>query len=157
MPYCWTMAHWRDQYPLKLYCHGVITMENVKGRHWPDELLAYCPTWAVGQKKGQPKTNTREKGIADHIKDSGKKKRKRAVQMFCKICHKYNHNTNECFKNPLNKESATDQLELGSSQEENEPIGQDGMAQFWWGNMACMCCAVTRCDKRIWKRIMYDK
>jgi hypothetical protein len=58
--------------------------------------------------------------------------------MFCKICHKYNHNTNECFKNPLNKESlnmesATDHLESGTSQQENkmqenETIGEEGMA-----------------------------
>ena len=80
-------------------------MDAVKGRHRPDELLAYCPTWSTAKKKGQPKANTREKGIADHIAESGKKKRKRAVRLFCKICHKYNHNTNECFKNPFNKES----------------------------------------------------
>ncbi len=127
MPYWWTTAHWHEQYPLELFCHGDITMETVKGRHRPDELLAYCPTWAAGQKKGRPKANTQEKWIADHIKDSGKKKHKRAVQMFCKICHKYNHNMNKCFKNPLNKESATDHLELGSGQQENKIIGQEGM------------------------------
>ena len=113
-------------------------MDAVKGRHRPDELLAYCPTWSTAKKKGQPKANTREKGIADHIAESGKKKRKRAVRLFCKICHKYNHNTNECFKNPLNKESinkesitkesATDHLESGTSQQENEMIGEEGMA-----------------------------
>jgi hypothetical protein len=30
MPYWWTTVHWRDQYPLELYCRGDITMENVK-------------------------------------------------------------------------------------------------------------------------------
>ena len=127
MPYWWTTAHWREQYPLELNCHGDITMETVKGRHRPDELLAYCPTWSAAKKKGRPKANMREKGIADHIAESGKKKRKRAVRMFCTICHKYNHNTNECFKNPLNM------ADLGTSQQENETqenetIGEEGMA-----------------------------
>ena len=110
-------------------------MDTVKDRHRPDELLAYCPTWSAAKKKGRPKANTREKGNADHIAESGKKKRKRAVRMFCKICHKYNHNTNECFKNPLNKESLNKEsaTDLGTSQQENETreietIGEEGMA-----------------------------
>ena len=138
MPYWWTVEHWREQYPLELNCRGDITMDTVKDRHRPDELLAYCPTWSAAKKKGWPKANTQEKGIADHIAESGKKKRKRAVRLFCKICNKYNHNTNECFKNPFNKESlnmesATDHLESGTSQQENkmqenETIGEEGMA-----------------------------
>jgi hypothetical protein len=135
IPYWWMTVHWREQYPLQLNCRGDISMETVKLRHQPDELLAYCPTWAAGKKKGRPKADTWEKGIADHIKELGKKKRKRAVRMFCKICHKYNHNTKECFKNPLNKnkdsatDHTTDHLESGSSQQENEILGgQEGMA-----------------------------
>ena len=69
MPHWWITVHWREQYPLQLNCRGDISMETVKLRHQPDELLAYCPTWAAGKKKGQPKANTREKGIADHIKE----------------------------------------------------------------------------------------
>ena len=112
-------------------------METVKGKYRPEDPLFYCPTWTAGQKKGRPKANTREKGIADYIKDSGKK-RKKNVRMFCKICHKYNHNTKDCYKNPVNNESATNDLELGgssqeevsgSSQQANEIIGgQEGMA-----------------------------
>jgi hypothetical protein len=127
MPYWWTTAHWREQYPLDLNCHANTSMETVKGRHRPDERLAYCPSWAAGKKKGRPKANTREKGIADYIKDSGKKKRKRTVRRFCKICHKYNHNTDECFKNPLNKATAEGDLESGSG-EEKEIVGQEGVA-----------------------------
>ena len=127
MPYWWTTAHWREQYPLDLNCHANTSMETVKGRHRPDERLAYCPSWAARKKKGRPKANTREKGIADYIKDSGKKKRKRTVRRFCKICHKYNHNTDECFKNPLNKATAEGDLESGSG-EEKEIVGQEGAA-----------------------------
>ena len=33
---------------------------------------------------------------------SSKKKRKRRPKMFCEICHKFNHTTVQCFKNPIN-------------------------------------------------------
>jgi hypothetical protein len=52
MPYWWTTAHWCEQYPLELNCRGDITMDTVKDRHRPDELLAYCPTWSAAKKKG---------------------------------------------------------------------------------------------------------
>jgi len=35
------------------------------------------------------------------------KKRKRRVKYFCKICHKFNHNTQDCWKNPENKATNT--------------------------------------------------
>ena len=35
---------------------------------------------------------------------SSKKKRKRRPKMFCEICHKFNHTTVQCFKNPINCE-----------------------------------------------------
>jgi hypothetical protein len=43
----------------------------------------------------------------DHIEESAKKKRKRRVRYFCKICHKFNHNTQDCWKNPINQLKAT--------------------------------------------------
>ncbi len=131
MPYWWTTAHWREQYPQDASCNANISMESVKGKHRPDQQLAYCPSWAAGRKKGRPKANTREKGIADHIEESAKKKHKRAVRMFCRICHKYNHNTDDCFKNPSKKATETVDLDLGSGkeeEEENEIIGQEGKA-----------------------------
>ena len=130
MPYYWTTNHWREQYPVDASCNGNISMESVKGKHRPDEHLAYCPSWAAGRKKGRPKANTREKGIADHIKDSGKK-RKRAVRMFCRICHKYNHNTDDCFKNPSKKATETVELDLKSGEEKEdaaELFGPEGTA-----------------------------
>jgi hypothetical protein len=128
MPYWWTTAHWREQYLMDATCNANISMESVKGKHRPDQHLAYCPSWTAGRKKGRPKSNTREKGIADHIQDSGKK-RKRAVRMFCRICHKYNHNTDDCFKNPSKKATETVDLDLGrgeEKEEENDITGQEG-------------------------------
>jgi hypothetical protein len=136
MPYWWTTAQWRQQYPPHIKCNADISMETIKGKYRTEDSLFYCPTWTAGMKKGRPKANAHEKGISDYIKDSGKK-RKRTVRYFCKICHKYNHNTKDCYKNPVNNKSATNELELGSSQEEvlgnnqqeNEiNDGQEGMA-----------------------------
>ena len=91
MPYWWTTAQWREQYPLHIKCNADISMETIKGKYRTDDSLFYCPTWTGGMKKGRPKANAREKGIADYIKDSGKK-RKRIVRYFCQICQKYNIN-----------------------------------------------------------------
>ena len=33
---------------------------------------------------------------------SSSKKRKRRAKLYCEICHKFNHNTMDCFKNPIN-------------------------------------------------------
>ena len=49
------------------------------------------------------------------------------VRMFCTICHKYNHNTKDCYKNPVNNPSETNELELGSTQDEVMD-GEEGMA-----------------------------
>ena len=70
MPYWWTTAHWCDQYPLELYCHGDITMENVKSKHRPDELFAYCPTWATGQKKGERDCGSHQRLWKEEAKES---------------------------------------------------------------------------------------
>ena len=136
MPYWWTTAQWRQQYPPHLNCNADISMETVKGKYRSEDSLFYCPTWTTGIKKGRPKANALEKGISDYIKDSGKKGT-RTVRYFCKICYKYNHNTKDCYKNPVNNPSATNELELGSTQDEvlgnnqqeNEiNDGEEGMA-----------------------------
>jgi hypothetical protein len=35
----------------------------------------------------------------DHVAESAKKKHKRKARMFCKICQRFNHNTENCRKN----------------------------------------------------------
>jgi hypothetical protein len=102
-------------------------MTTVKGKHHPVELLCYCPSWAAGKKKGRPKNHVHEKSISDHIKELAKKKRKRRVRMFCKFCHKFNHNTEDCFKNPMNKGNLEVNLEGGGDTNEYKD-GQKGLA-----------------------------
>jgi hypothetical protein len=126
MPYCWTTAHWQAQYPEEVDCRADLSMTTVKGKHHPDELLCYCPSWAAGKKKGRPKNNERKKSISNHIKELEKKKRKRRVRMFCKLCHRFNHNTEDCFKNPINKGNLEVDLEGGESNEYQD--GQKGLA-----------------------------
>ena len=50
------------------------------------------------KEKGCPKSNVREKSLMDHIAESAKNKHKRKARMWCEICHRFNHNTDECKK-----------------------------------------------------------
>ena len=75
------------------------SIQEVRSTSTKDKLLRYCPSWTAARKKGRPKENEREKSVADHIAELGKKQ-KRRKRLFCQICHKFNHNTNDCFKNP---------------------------------------------------------
>jgi hypothetical protein len=119
MPYWLTMAHWRFQYPLEL--------DSVKESHSPDESLHICPSWVGSKKKGHPKSGVHEKSVTDHVQESGKKSHNRRVRMFCMLCQKFNHNTKDCFKNPLNNMGDNDvDLNAGESNEIIE--GQEGAA-----------------------------
>jgi hypothetical protein len=91
--------------------------------------MNYCATVHHGlleRKKGPPKNHVRKKGISDHIKESATKNCKRQVWMFCKLCRKFNHNTDDCFKNPMNKGDIDVDLEGGDSNEYED--GQVGAA-----------------------------
>ena len=84
------------QYPENAYCKTDISIEEIKATCAPQDNIRHCLAWTTGNKKGRPKKGTRMKGIMDHIKDSGRK-RKRKVKMFCKHCQKFNHTTEQCF------------------------------------------------------------
>ncbi len=76
MPHWYTAAQWRNQFPENNYIHTHKTLKLIKADSTPLDNLRYCPTWAGPQKKGHPKKETRRKSIADHIKQSAKKKRR---------------------------------------------------------------------------------
>ena len=69
----------------------------------PQDDLHFCLAWPVANKKRRPKKKECIKSVMDHIKESAKKKRKRREKLFCKICHTFNHNTKDCWKNPTNQ------------------------------------------------------
>ena len=110
MPYWLTTAHWRVQYPENLYCRTEITMKSIQAMSTPEDDLPFCPSWSAANKKGRPKKNERIKSVMDHIEESAKKKRKRKVKYFCKICHRFNHNTQDCWKNTKNQSTTTTQV-----------------------------------------------
>jgi hypothetical protein len=113
MPYWLTTAHWRVQYPENLYCRTEITMKSIQAMSTPEDDLRFCPSWSAANKKGRPKKNERIKSVMDHIEESAKKKRKRKVKYFCKICHRFNHNTQDCWKNTNNQSTTTTQGDGG--------------------------------------------
>jgi hypothetical protein len=68
-----------------------------------DNTVRYCPDWSTANKSGRRKNSEKQLSVSVRIElDSAKKKRKRRVKLYCTICHKFNHNTADCFKNPLN-------------------------------------------------------
>jgi hypothetical protein len=105
MPSWWTTVQWRKQFPKDSIMRCDINMQSIKKRFSPDDTLRYYPVWSAPGKKGRPKKDERRKGVMDHIKESGKK-RKRWKSLYCTICELYNHNTVDCFKNPLKKSTA---------------------------------------------------
>ncbi len=78
-------------------------MNAIKATSNPEDDLRYCPAWTAGNKKGQPKKNTRQKSVVDLIEESSNKTHKWRRKMFCSICQKFNHTTEDCFKNPANQ------------------------------------------------------
>jgi hypothetical protein len=77
----------------------------------------YCPAWTAGNKKGRPKKNTRQKSVADLIEELSNKMRKRRRKMFCNICQKSNHTTEDWFKNPANQLQTIGKAMEGEAQE----------------------------------------
>ena len=51
---------------------------------------------------------------------SSSKKRKRQAKLYCKICEKFNHNTAQCFKNPINRnlEDTLGEISVASNNKE---------------------------------------
>ena len=98
MPYWLTTEHWREQYPQDITSKGSLTIKSIMASYQPDDRIRYGPEWAAPQKAGRPKANARVMGVADYIQASAKK-RKRRKKLFCTICNKFNHNTEDCFLN----------------------------------------------------------
>ena len=126
MPYYWTTKQWRVQYPLDVVCNTDISMARVKqSNNAKNERLRYCPDWSIGKKPGRPKKNTKHKTLMDHIEASSQKKRKRQDKMFCKICQKWNHKTEQCWKNPMNR-SLDSALEEHNNEHYGGNMDEDG-------------------------------
>ncbi len=114
-------------------CRADIVISTIKDKYTPDKTLCYCPAWMAAKKKGRSKGNVRKKSVMDHVAESAKKKRKRRARMFCKICQKFNHNTEDCRKNTKNKGGNNDNedgLDVLDMLEEGKPTvdGVEGMA-----------------------------
>ena len=99
MPYWFRTEHWRRQYPRHVTCNGTVNLRLVMSKYDPEGDIQYCPEWLAPNKAGRPKKNARKLGPTDHIASSAKK---RKTKRFCSICHKFNHNTVDCYLNLMN-------------------------------------------------------
>ena len=131
MPYWWTTQHWQDQYAMEVNCRTDISLNTVKSNTRANDTLRYVPAWLAPKKKGRPNRNVREKSVMDLIEESAKKKKRtRRIKLYCRICHKHNHNTVDCYQNPANEENdqAKQQKTLENVMEESDKDGEDGKA-----------------------------
>jgi hypothetical protein len=74
MPHWYTTEQCRNQFPENTYIDTHKTLKSIKTNSTPQDDLLYCPTWTGPQKKDHHKKEMRRKSIADHIKQSAKKK-----------------------------------------------------------------------------------
>jgi hypothetical protein len=74
MPHWYTTEQWHNQFPENTYIDTHKTLNSIKANSTPQDDIRYCPTWVGPQKKGHPKKEMHRKSIADHIKQSAKKK-----------------------------------------------------------------------------------
>ncbi len=84
---------------MNVKCRADIAISILKDKYTPNKTLCYYPAWTAGKKKGSPKKNVHKKSVMDYVAESAKKKRKRKARMFCKICQRFNHNTEDCRMN----------------------------------------------------------
>ncbi len=90
------------QYSIELDCNTEMTRQMVKAVSQPNGFLRYFPDWSAPRKAGHPKKSDVLTVMEIFALVSSKKKRKRRPKLFCNICHKFNHTTVQCFKNPIN-------------------------------------------------------
>jgi hypothetical protein len=69
----------------------------------------------------------------DHVAEPAKKKGKRKARMFCKICQRFNYNTEDCRMNTKDERGNNDNedgLDVMDMLEEGKPTvdGMEGMA-----------------------------
>jgi hypothetical protein len=76
MPYWFTNAQWRLQFPEEVTCATHITLTTIKTNSSPTNHFKYCPAWTAGQKKGRLKKQQRRLRITYHIQNSAKKRQR---------------------------------------------------------------------------------
>ncbi len=97
-----------------------------------DDTVRYCPDWSAANKSGRRKNSDKQLTVSERIElASASKKRKRRAKLYCKICHKFNHNTADCFKNPINctldeRLADDDNCDEEEYNYDEDELGQDG-------------------------------
>ncbi|MFM6174888.1 MAG: SWIM zinc finger family protein, partial [Sphaerospermopsis kisseleviana] len=131
MPYWWTRAHWRKQFPQQALGATNVSMSSIISDHGPNKDLRYCPDWTAVNKTGRPKKDKRKPSVLESA--TGKKGAKRAsgvkrARRYCQICGKYNHSTNECWELERNANKRPGFLATITENGEAETIGAEGTA-----------------------------
>ena len=102
-----------------------VRLENIKATNNRDNLIRYCPSWSAPNKAGRPKKGERRKsGIEIPMGKRGTKKPRR-LRLYCQICGKHNHMSNDCWKDPKNASKHPDTWKDGNELIEDIAMGDD--------------------------------
>ena len=131
MPYWWTRAHWRIQFPQNALGATNVSMSTIISESEPDFKLRYCPDWTARQKTRRLKKDKRKKSVLESAK--GQKGTKRAsgvkrARRYCQICGKHNHITNDCWNLQRNAHLRPGFLGTINKDGDAEPSGAVGTA-----------------------------
>ena len=110
MPYWWTRATWKLQFPLEQKPVCNVNLEQIRTSKNRNGFIRYCPSWSAPNKAGRPKKDERRKSGVEMAlaKKRGNYKRPRKLRLYCQICGKHNHVSEDCWKDPKNVDKRPD-------------------------------------------------
>ena len=87
----------------------------------------------MGAKKGRKTKEVSRKTVMDHVAAHSTKKHKRTRKMFCKLCQKYNHTTEDCYHHTsnnrnCNENNLAEHLTAMDDENDNNKDGAKGAA-----------------------------
>ena len=106
MPYWWTTAQWKKQFPLNVKASCNTNMEMISDDHNQSVNYRYCPVCSAPNKAGRPKDNELRKSVLEKALGKRGPKITKRMTMFCQVCHAISHVTNDCWelkKNSLSR------------------------------------------------------
>jgi hypothetical protein len=94
MPYWWTTAQWKKQFPLATGAHCNNNMATIRDDHVPSGNYRYCPDWSAPNKAGRLKKNERRKSVLETAGVKRGPKVAKRMMVYCQVCLSISHATN---------------------------------------------------------------
>ena len=97
------MTTWKLQSPLEEEPVCNVNLAQIMTSKNSNNFIRYCPSWLAPNKAGRPKKDERRKsGVEIAMAKKHHYKRPRKLRLYCQICGKHNHISEDCWKEPIN-------------------------------------------------------